>query len=180
MWCLVEGGGYSRAYRKSSIKAPHSNEPPSLISPPFQRRKINKPSLSIKPPPPHAPPRIFILHKKIKEERGQSVKIYSGWKSILVLVFGGMTSNFICFTFSILRSSSLWRIAAIFLSLDKAATAREPQVRPRETLLLSVKILSCNRHEIKIYTAEMIIFYRQMSNYFSILRTAGRQAVNVN
>ena len=46
--------------------------------------------------------------------------IYSGWKFILFLVFGGMTSNFICFTFSILRSSSLWRIATIFLSLDKA------------------------------------------------------------
>ena len=46
--------------------------------------------------------------------------IYSGWKFILFLVFGGRTSNFICLTFSILRSSSLWRIASIFLSLDKA------------------------------------------------------------
>ena len=46
--------------------------------------------------------------------------IYSGWKFILFLVFGGMTSNFMCLTFSMLRSSSLWRIATIFLSLDKA------------------------------------------------------------
>ena len=70
MWRLVEGGGYSRAYRKSSIKAPLSNEPPSLISPPVQRRKVNKPPSLLSPPPPHAPPRILILHKKIKDERG--------------------------------------------------------------------------------------------------------------
>ena len=31
------------------------------------------------------------------------------------------------------------------------------QVCPRETLLPSVKILSCNLHEIKIYTVGMII-----------------------
>ena len=46
--------------------------------------------------------------------------VYSGWKFILFLVFGRMTSNFICLTFSTLRSSSLWRIVTIFLSLDKA------------------------------------------------------------
>ena len=79
--------------------------------------------------------------------------VYSGWKFILVLVFGRMTSNFICLTFSTLRSSSLWRIGTIFLSLDKTVYRREPQVLPRETLLLSVKILSCNLHEIKIYTS---------------------------
>ena len=45
--------------------------------------------------------------------------VYSGWKFILFLVFGRMTSNFICLTFSTLRSSSLWRIGTIFLSLDK-------------------------------------------------------------
>ena len=39
---------------------------------------------------------------------------------MLFLVFGRMTSNFICLTFSTLRSSSLWRIVTIFLSLDKA------------------------------------------------------------
>ena len=46
--------------------------------------------------------------------------VHSGWKLILFLVFGCMTSNFICLTFSTLRSSSLWRIVTIFLSLDKA------------------------------------------------------------
>ena len=56
--------------------------------------------------------------------------IYSGWKFILFLVFGGMTSNFICLTFSILRSSSLWRIATIFLSLDKAVY--RPVFEPQE------------------------------------------------
>ena len=45
--------------------------------------------------------------------------VYSGWKFILFLVFGRMTSNFICLTFTTLRSSSLWRIGTIFLSLDK-------------------------------------------------------------
>ena len=38
-------------YRKSSIKPPSQISPPSLISPPpphFQRRKVNKPPLSIK------------------------------------------------------------------------------------------------------------------------------------
>ena len=34
--------------------------------------------------------------------------ICSGWKFILFLVFGGMTSNFLCLSFSILRSSSLY------------------------------------------------------------------------
>ena len=43
--------------------------PPSQISPPpFQRRKVNKPPLSIKPPLP--PPPILILHKKINGQRG--------------------------------------------------------------------------------------------------------------
>ena len=37
--------------------------------------------------------------------------VYSGWNFILFLVFGCcMTSNFMRLTFSILRSSSLWRI----------------------------------------------------------------------
>ena len=60
--------------------------------------------------------------------------VYSGWKFILFLVFGRMTSNIL--TFSTLRSSSLWRIVTTFLLLEKAVyNAREPQVRPRETLL---------------------------------------------
>ena len=41
--------------------------------------------------------------------------VYSGWKFILFLVFGHMTSNFICLTFSTLRSNSLWTIVTIFL-----------------------------------------------------------------
>ena len=62
--------------------------------------------------------------------------VYSGWKFILFLVFGRMTSNLMCLTFSTLRSSSLWRIVTTFLLLEKAVyNAREPQVRPRETLL---------------------------------------------
>ena len=39
-----------------------------------------------------------------------SVMVYSGWKLILFLVFGRMTSNFMCLTFSTLCSSSPWRI----------------------------------------------------------------------
>ena len=120
MWRLVEGGGYSRAYRKSSIKAPLSNEPPSLISPPVQRRKVNKPPLSIKPPPPMPLPESLFFTKKLRMNVDWSVMTYSDWKFTLFLVFGGITSNFICLTFSILRSSSLWRIATIFLSLGKA------------------------------------------------------------
>ena len=37
-----------------------------LLSPPFQRRKVNKPPLSIKPPPP-PPPAILILYKKMND-----------------------------------------------------------------------------------------------------------------
>ena len=85
MWRLVEGGGYSRAYRKSSIKAPLSNEPPSLISPPVQRRKVNKLPLSIKLPL-HAPPGILNLHKKIKNERG--LISYDLFRLEVYIVFG--------------------------------------------------------------------------------------------
>ena len=46
--------------------------------------------------------------------------VYSGWKFIFFLVFGSMTSNLMCLTFSTLRSSSLWRIVTIFLLLEKA------------------------------------------------------------
>ena len=47
-------------YRKSSIK------PPSLISPPFQRRNLISPP-SLLPPPLSPPPQILILHKKIND-----------------------------------------------------------------------------------------------------------------
>ena len=46
--------------------------------------------------------------------------INSGWKFILLLVFDSVST---------LRSSSLWRIGTIFLLLEKARNAREPQVR---------------------------------------------------
>ena len=62
--------------------------------------------------------------------------VYSGWKFILFLVFGRMTSNFMCWTFSTLCSSSLWTIGTIFLLLEKAYNTRElTQGRHRETLL---------------------------------------------
>ena len=89
--------------------------PPSLISPPFQRRNINKPPSLLRPPP-HS----LFFTKKLTINVDWSVMVYSGWKFILFLVFGRMTSNFICLTFSTLHSSSLWRIVTIFLSLDKA------------------------------------------------------------
>ena len=98
-----------KAYRKSSIK------PPSLISPPlpFRGGKL------ISPPPSPSPNR-YSSQLKLTINMYLSVMVYSGWKFILFLVFGRMTSNFICLTFSTLRSSSLWRIVTIFLSLDKA------------------------------------------------------------
>ena len=71
--------------------------------------------------------------------------VYSGWKFILFLVFCRMTSNFICLTFSTIRSSSLWRIVTIFLLLEKAVIPREPQVRPREPLLLLMRFAKLNR-----------------------------------
>ena len=76
--------------------------------PPFQRRKVNKPCLSIKPPP--LP---LHLYSSQKINLDWSVMVYSGWKFILFLVFGCTTSNFVCLTFSTLRSSSLWRIVTI-------------------------------------------------------------------
>ena len=103
-----------KAYRKSSIKPPLSNKPP----PPFQRRKVNKPPSLLSPPLPL--PQSLFFTKKLTINVDWSVMVYSGWKFILFLVFGRMTSNFICLTFSTLRSSSLWRIVTIFLSLDKA------------------------------------------------------------
>ena len=90
------------------LSPPSQISPPSPISPPFQRRKVNKPPLSIKPPPLPLPQSLFFI-KKLTINVDWSVMVYSGWKFILFLVFGPMTSNFICLTFSTLRSSSLWR-----------------------------------------------------------------------
>ena len=72
-------------------------------------------------PPPPPPMLILIYHKKNQRLTWSDQLCFnSGWKFILFLVFGRMTSNFIYLTFSTLRSSSLWRIVTIFLSLDKA------------------------------------------------------------
>ena len=70
-------------------------------------------------PPPSPSPNPYSSQKKLTINVNWSVMVYSGWKFILFLVFGRMTSNFICLTFSTLRSSSLWRTGTIFLSLDK-------------------------------------------------------------
>ena len=130
--------------------------PPSLISPspPFQRRKVNKPPLPLpsipiqsqtinmylswqdsiscrhkalsvehnensllRPPLSNKPPPLFRGGKLISPPplplpsipiQSQtinmylSVMVYSGWKFILFWVFGRMTSNFMCLTFSTL------------------------------------------------------------------------------
>ena len=85
--------------------------------------------------------------------------VYSGWKFILFLVFGHMTSNFICLiSFSTLRSSSLWRIVTIVLSLEKAVlhpVTTGPSSRNLAPVGENSKLHYL--HEIKIYTAEMII-----------------------
>ena len=87
-----------------------------LLSPTFQRRKVNKPPVSIKSPPsPYLPSVVFNSINVY-----WAVMVYSGWKFILFLVFDRISSNFMCWTFSALRSSSLWRIVAIFLLLEKA------------------------------------------------------------
>ena len=44
--------------------------------------------------------------------------VYSGWRFILFLVYGHMTSNFICLAFSTFSSSSLENVT-IFLSSEK-------------------------------------------------------------
>ena len=74
---------------------------------------------SLLSPPPSPSPNPYSSQKKLTINVNWSVMVYSGWKFILFLVFGRMTSYFICLTFSILRSSSLWRTGTIFLSLDK-------------------------------------------------------------
>ena len=103
---------------------PLSNKPPPpLLNKPhlFRGGKlISTPSRLSPPPLPRPLPQSLLLTKKLTINVDWSVMIYSGWKFALFLVFGRMTSNFMCLTFSTLRSSSLWRIVTIFLSLDKA------------------------------------------------------------
>ena len=77
-------------YRKSSIKPPPH--------PLFRAGKLILPL----PFHPYSSQTIYV---------DWSVMVYSwGWKFILSLVFGRMTSNFMYLTFSTLRSSSLWRL----------------------------------------------------------------------
>ena len=85
--------------------------------PPLQRRKVNKPPSLLSPPP---PPPSFHTYSSQTINVDWSVIFYSGWKFILFMVFGPMTFNFMCLSFSTLCSSSLWRIT-IFLLLEKAA-----------------------------------------------------------
>ena len=84
------------------------------LHPLFKGKLISPPLLSLPPPlHPYSSQTINVYW---------SVKFYSGWKFILLLVFGVMTSNFMCLTFSTWRSSisSLWRIVTqIFLLLEK-------------------------------------------------------------
>ena len=94
-------------YRTSSSNPPFSNKPPL-----FRGGKLISPPLPLS--------QSLFFTKKLTINVDWSVMVYSGWKFILFLVFGRMTSNFICLTSSTLRSSSLWRIVTIFLSLDKA------------------------------------------------------------
>ena len=58
-----------------------------------------------------------------------------------------MTSNFMCLSFSTLRSSEL--IPSLLVVLKIRIAPRNHRVRPRETSLPSVNILSCNLHEIR-------------------------------
>jgi len=122
--------------------APLSNKPPP--PPPFQKRKVNKPSL----------PSILILPKQVTwTDQLWFIRL----KVHTVLVFGRMTSNFMFFSFSTLRSSSLWRIVTIFLLLEKAVY-RPGTTSPSSRNLAPVGENSKQQlHEIKIYTAGMII-----------------------
>ena len=113
--CLLYVVHYSK-YRKPSIKSTLSNKPPPLSKKP----PLFRGGKSISPPLPLLLPYSLFCTKKLTINVDWSVMVYSGWKFILFLVFGRMTSNFICLTFSTLCSSSLWRIVTIFLSLDKA------------------------------------------------------------
>ena len=72
--------------------------------------------------------------------------VYSGWKFILFLVFGRMTSNFfMCLTFSILCSSSLWRIVTIFLLLEKAVKRPVTTSPSGETLVPLMHFAKLNK-----------------------------------
>ena len=70
---------------------------------------FHKATISIKhplppPPPPPPPPPIHPCSSQTINV-DWSVMVYSVWKFILFLVIGRMTSNFMCLTFSTLRSS---------------------------------------------------------------------------
>ena len=75
-------------YRKSSIKRPLSNKPPLL----FREGKL------ISPP---SPPSLFLTNN-LRGLISHGLFRAWDWKFILSLVFGHMTSNFMCLTFSTL------------------------------------------------------------------------------
>ena len=98
-------------YRKSSIKPPSQINPPSNKPPRlFSGGKLISPPSLLSPLP-----QSLFFTKQLTINVDWSVMVYSRCKFILFLIFGHMTSNFICLTFSTLRSSSLWRIVTIFL-----------------------------------------------------------------
>ena len=114
---VISDGLHTKHILLSPYKFPLANKPPvfrggKLISPPFYT------------PPPSVPPLHHYSSQTINLD--WSVMVYSGWKFILFLVFGRMTSNFMCWTFSTLCSSSLWRIVTIFLVLAKAVWREKP------------------------------------------------------
>ena len=87
----------------------------------------------------------------------------------MFLVFGGMTSNFICLTFSILRSSFLWRIATIFLSLDKKMVRSHlgyvTQVWTYGDRLMNLNLLPISYwHEF----LDMIFFFKVVTGTFRV------------
>ena len=91
--------------------------PPLSLPPLFRGGKlISPPLLSIKP---HPLPLPSILHKQLTWTDQlwliQAGNSYCFWSSA-----AWPPTSCICLTFSTIRSSSLWRILTIFLSLEKA------------------------------------------------------------
>ena len=93
------------------LSPPLSNKPPLFRG----GKLISLPSLSSPHPHPLHPYSSQTINMYL------TLMVYSGWKFILFLVFGRMTSYFMCLTFQLsLCSCSLWRIVTIFLLLEKA------------------------------------------------------------
>ena len=111
-------------YSKSSIKPPLSNKPSV-----FRGGKL------IRTPPPSLHPyssqTIYV---------DWSVMVYSwGWKFIMSLVFGRMTSNFMYLIFWTLRSSYLWRLPQVNeILLTVTSTTHQSTLSPTRVFLLLV------------------------------------------